>query len=114
MNKTERIRELEEQAMREYCEDVPWNEIISMLSEDEQEEYNDLISSADEETETPNYIGCRIDGWNIFYFVEDKEGNMSRHVWEISHWLAKRIDEEFAHLERGCNVTCDCGCNEEE
>ena len=39
----ERIRELEEQAMREYCEDVPWDEIISMLSEDEQEEYYSLL-----------------------------------------------------------------------
>ena len=111
---TERIKELEQEAIRRYIDNCDWDSVIDMLSEEEQEEYNDLISSPDEETETPNYIGCRIDGWNIFYFVEDEEGNMSRHIWEVSNGLASSIDEEFADLERGCNITCDCGCNEEE
>ena len=94
---TERIKELEQKAIRRYIDNSDWDSVIDMLSEEEQEEYNGLLSSP-EETETPNY---RIDGWNIFYFVEDEEGNISRHIWKVSNWLSNQIDEEFEEFARG-------------
>ena len=48
----------------------------------------------------PNTIktGCetmKIVGWNIYLEKEDENGELKMVVWDISKWLAERIDEEF-------------------
>ena len=37
----------------------------------------------------------KIVGWNIYLEKEDENGELKMVVWDISKWLAERIDEEF-------------------
>ncbi len=40
----------------------------------------------------------KIVGWNIFYELEDEEGNLTLEAWNISNYIANLIDEDFAEL----------------
>ena len=42
--------------------------------------------------------GKKIVGWNIFFELEDEEGNLSLEAWDISNYIANLIDEDFEEV----------------
>lgn len=40
----------------------------------------------------------KIVGWNIFFELEDEEGNLTLEAWDISNYIANLIDEDFEEL----------------
>tara|TARA_B100001778_G_C18342388_1_gene518117 strand:+ start:50 stop:682 length:633 start_codon:yes stop_codon:yes gene_type:complete len=54
----------------------------------------------------------KIVGWNIFFEMEDEEGNLTLEAWDISNYIANLIDEDFEELLQSQSFEAPTGYTE--